>query len=217
MRVPPAAAVFDNDGLLLDTEGAWTRAEEKLFARYGSTFTADHKRQLIGTSHLLAVRTLETMLGRPGEGEALVEELQRMVIDEARTRPIEIRPGAETLLKELRTAGVPLGLASNSERAFVDLVLDRSGLAPCFDAVVAGDEVPAPKPEPDIYLEACRRLGADPTGSVALEDSPTGIAAARAAGMHVVGVPYLPGLDLTADVVAPSLDDPAVLRFLGLS
>jgi HAD superfamily hydrolase (TIGR01509 family) len=217
MRVPPAAAVFDNDGLLLDTEGAWTRAEEKLFERYGSTFTPEHKRQLIGTSHLLAVQTLEAMLGRPGEGEALVAELQGMVIEEARTGPIEIRPGAEALLKELRAAGVPLGLASNSERAFVDLVLGRSGLAPCFDTVVAGDEVPAPKPEPDIYLEACRRLGAEPADSVALEDSPTGIAAARAAGMRVVGVPYLPGLDLAADVVAPSLDDPAVLRFLGLS
>jgi HAD superfamily hydrolase (TIGR01509 family) len=209
--------VFDNDGLLLDTEEAWTRAEVRLFARFGKTFTAAHKRELIGTSHVLAAARLEAMLGQPaGTGPALVEELQETVLEEGRAG-VAARPGAVALLDALGAAGVPLALASNSQRVFVDLVLGGAGLADRFDAVVAGDEVPTPKPAPDIYLEACRRLGTAPAATVALEDSPTGIAAARAAGLRIVGVPYLPDLELDADLVADRLDAPEVLSFLGVS
>lgn len=217
MPAPPAAAVFDNDGLLLDTEDAWTRAEIRLFARFGHAFTPAHKRELIGTSHVLAAARLEAMLGQPaGTGPGLVEELQAMVIEEGRAG-VAARPGATELLDALGAAGIALGLASNSQRAFVDLVLEGAGLAERFAVVVAGDEVPAPKPAPDIYLEACYRLGTAPAEAVALEDSPTGIAAARAAGLRIVGVPYLPDLSLAADVVADRLDAPEVLTFLGLA
>jgi beta-phosphoglucomutase-like phosphatase (HAD superfamily) len=86
-----------------------------------------------------------------------------------------------------------------------------------FAITVAGDEVPNPKPAPDIYLEACRRLGADPAASVGLEDSPTGAAAAKAAGLTVIGVPYLPEIKVPmADVVAGSLADDLVLATVGL-
>lgn len=211
----PAAAVFDNDGLLLDTEEAWTRAETKLFASHGSVFTMDHKRDLLGSSHLLAASKLETMLDRPGDGLALLDELQALVMDEA-AAGVEPRPGAVELVDALRAAAVPVGLASNSLRAFVDLVVGGCGLLDRFDAIVTGDEVANPKPAPDIYLEACRRLGVAPIAAVALEDSPTGIAAAQAAGMRVIGVPYLPGLELDADVVAPSLAHATVSAALGL-
>ena len=75
---PPQAVVFDNDGLLLDTETAWTRAEEALFAPHGGTFTMEHKRDLIGSSHTVAAGKLEVMLGRPGEGLALMDELHEL-------------------------------------------------------------------------------------------------------------------------------------------
>lgn len=212
----PAAAVFDNDGLLLDTEEAWTRAERRLFAAHGQVFTTDHKRDLIGSSHAIAAAKLEGMLGLPGQGDALLDDLVRMVHEEAAAEPVPPRPGAVALLDALDAAGVPLGLASNSVRTFVDLVLERAGVAGRFAVVVAGDEVAHPKPAPDLYLAACRALGADPAASVALEDSPTGVAAARAAGMRVIGVPYLDGITLDADVVAPRLDHPEVLAALGL-
>lgn len=212
----PAAAVFDNDGLLLDTEEAWTRAEVRLFATHGRTFTMAHKRELIGSSHLVAARKLEAMLDLPhGAGEALVVELKAMVRQEA-ANGVAPRPGAVALLDALGGAGVPIGLASNSERVFVDLVLGGAGLADRFAVTVAGDEVAVPKPAPDLYLEACRRLGVDPSACVALEDSPTGITAARAAGLTVIGVPYLPDLDLDAHVVATSLGDDVVYETLGL-
>jgi HAD superfamily hydrolase (TIGR01509 family) len=214
--VLPAAAVFDNDGLLLDTEEAWTRAEVRLFEAHGSTFTIAHKRDLIGSSHLVAAGKLEAMLAQPGRGGELIDELQAMVLEEGRAG-VAPRPGAAQLLADLAAAGVPLALASNSLRPFVDLVLGSSGLADRFAVVVSGDDVERPKPAPDLYLLACERLGVDPTAAVALEDSPTGVAAGRAAGMTVIGVPYFADMALDADVVATSLADPAVYEALGLA
>jgi HAD superfamily hydrolase (TIGR01509 family) len=112
---------------------------------------------------------------------------------------------------------MPLAVASNSPRVLVDLALASSGLADAFAAVVCGDEVEDLKPAPDIYLEAALRLGARPEETVALEDSPTGVAAARAAGMYVVGVPSVAGVALEADLVTDSLADAAVRRALGLA
>ena len=217
MPALPAAAVFDNDGLLLDTEEAWTRAEVRLFTAHGSVFTPAHKRDLIGSSHLVAAAKLGSMLALDGQGEALLDELQHLVMEEAAAGVVAPCPGAVGLLDALATAGVPLGLASNSTRAFIELVTASAGVADRFDVIVTGDDVTRPKPAPDIYLEACRRLGVAPTGAVALEDSPTGVAAARAAAMTVIGVPYLDDLSLDADVVARSLADAEVYAALGLS
>lgn len=213
---PPDAVVFDNDGLLLDTEEAWTRAERELFRRHGATFTMDHKRDLIGSSHTIAAGKLEVMLEQPGEGIQLMDELHALVMVEA-AHDVDPRPGAVALVDALTAAGIPIAVASNSPRAFLDLVLETSGMASRFAVTVAGDEVPRPKPWPDIYLEACRRLHADPTRAVGLEDSPTGAEAAKAAGLTVIGVPYLPDLEIPpADLVAASLADAAVLEAVGL-
>ncbi|HWH95990.1 MAG TPA: HAD family phosphatase [Baekduia sp.] len=212
----PAAIVFDNDGLLLDTETAWTRAETELFRRRGAIFTFEHKRDLIGSSHAIAAAKIEAMLGRPGEGEALMEELHALVMAEAE-HDVEPRPGAVELVDALLEAGIPIAVASNSSRAFLDLVLRAAGVADRFAVTVAGDEVPNPKPAPDIYLEACRRLGVEPARSVGIEDSPTGAAAAKAAGLTVVGVPYLDEIEIPqADVLAGSLADAIVLETVGL-
>jgi HAD superfamily hydrolase (TIGR01509 family) len=212
----PAAVVFDNDGLLLDTEEAWTRAEVTLFDRHGGVFTHEHKRDLIGSSHNVAAGKLEAMLGMPGRGLELMAELHDLVMEEA-LRDVEPRPGAPELVAALREAGIPVGVASNSPRDFLDRVLATGGMAGRFDVTVAGDEVARPKPEPDIYVAACAALGAEPARAVALEDSPTGAAAAKAAGMTVIGVPYLPDMEIPpADLVAGSLADPAVHEACGL-
>ena len=90
-------------------------------------------------------------------------------------------------------------------------------MAELFEVVVAADDVPEPKPSPDVYLRACELLGAEPSRSIALEDSPTGVASARAAGMFVIGIPSFPGVVLDgADLVGESLADPLVRRALGL-
>jgi HAD superfamily hydrolase (TIGR01509 family) len=204
---PPAAVLFDNDGLLLNTEMLWTRAEIVLFERRGATFTMDHKRDLIGSSGPVAEAKVERMLGLPGEGPALMAELHALVMEEA-LNGVEPMPGALALLDVIT---VPVGVASNSPRSFVERTLDRAGVRDRFGCVLSADDVAHPKPAPDLYIELAHGLGADPADCVALEDSPTGVAAARAAGAFVIGIPSLEGIVLDhADLVADSLADPRV-------
>lgn len=215
-RMLPTAAIFDNDGLALDTEPAWTRAETALFARYDAVFTAEHKRILLGSSEAAAAHKLESLLDLPGSGAQLLRELQALMLAELRAGT-ETMTGLTELLGALRAAGVPVGLASNSPRELLDCALAGCGLESAFDVTVAGDEVEHPKPAPDVYLAAARALEAPAPECVALEDSPTGVAAARAAGMRVVGVPSFPGVVVQADVVAASLAEDAVWAALGLT
>ena len=211
--MPPAAALFDNDGLTLDTEQAWTRAEQALFARYGQTFTMEHKRALLGTAPAVSAAKLERMLGQPGP--ELSDQLYELAIGEVASTA-EPMPGALALLAALAQAGVPVGLVSNARRRFVEPALRAAGLDDAFGVVVTVDDVSDPKPAPDAYLAAAAALGVDPAACAVLEDSPTGIAAGRAAGALTIGVPSLPGVVLEADVIGASLEDPAVWRALGL-
>jgi HAD superfamily hydrolase (TIGR01509 family) len=209
----PAAVLFDNDGLTLDTEPAWTRAEVALFERHGSTFTPQHKRDLLGTAPVDAAINLERMLGRPGD--ELNAELYALVLEEV-AAGVEPMPGAVALLHALGVAGIPVGLVSNSRRAFVERGLRAAGLGDAFAVIVTAEEVARPKPAPDAYVAAAVALGAAPSQCAVLEDSPTGLAAGRAAGALTIGVPSFPGVTLEADVVATSLEDPAVWLALGL-
>jgi len=213
----PAAVVFDNDGLLLDTESVWTRAEQDLFERRGLDFTPAHKRELVGTSAEIAAGVLERRLGEPGRGAALIEELNELVVAELE-HGVEAMVGARELLERLKQRGTPIGLVSNSPLRFVRRSLEIAGFHEVFDVVLSAHEVAAPKPAPDPYLEACRRLGVDPGPAVvALEDSPTGVAAARAAGLTVIGIPSLEGIALEeAHHIAESLLDEVVARHLVL-
>ena len=214
----PEAVVFDNDGLLLDTESVWTRAEEDLFGRRGTAFTPADKRELVGTSAEIAGAVLERRLGEPGRAAELIEELNALVVAELE-HGVEAMIGARELLPALRLRGTPIGLVSNSPLRFVVRSLELAGFGDHFDVVLSAHEVAAPKPAPDPYLEACRRLGVEPGPAVvALEDSPTGVAAARAAGLTVIGVPSIEGIALEeAHHLAESLLDDVIARRLALA
>jgi HAD superfamily hydrolase (TIGR01509 family) len=202
------AVVFDNDGLLLETESAWTLAEERLFARFDREFTIEHKRAILGKAGPLAEQALAQLLDRPDEGPELFRELQVLALEEI-AHTAEPRPGALELLGRLRSEGMPLGLASNSTRAFVDRALATAGVSKSLFAVtLTGDEVAHEKPAPDIYLDICEALGCEPRRAAVFEDSPTGVAAAHAAGCYVIGVPSIEGVVLEqADVSVASLLD----------
>jgi HAD superfamily hydrolase (TIGR01509 family) len=212
----PTAVVFDNDGLLLDTESVWTRAEEDLFELRGTEFTPADKLELVGTSAEIAGGILERRLGEPGRAAELIEELNELVVAELE-HGVEEMLGAREVLERLR-GKVPLGLVSNSPLRFVRRSIELAGIADFFDVVLSAHEVAAPKPAPDPYLEACRRLGVEPGPDVvALEDSPTGVAAARAAGLTVIGIPSVEGVLLDeAHHLAESLLDQVVARRLAL-
>lgn len=213
----PAAVIFDNDGLLLDTESVWTRAELDLFERYGREFTPADKLELVGTSAEIAGGVLERRLGEPGRAGELIEELNALVIAELE-HGVEEMVGARDLLGALKRRGTPIGLVSNSPLAFVLRSIEIVGFHEEFDVVLSAHEVAAPKPAPDPYLEACRRLAVEPGPDVvALEDSPTGVAAARAAGLRVIGVPSLDGVELAeAHQIAESLADEVIAGQLSL-
>lgn len=213
----PRAVIFDNDGLLLDTESVWTRAEESLYARRSLEFTLARKQELVGTPAEIAGGILERDLGEPGRAAALIEELDELVMAELENG-VEAMPGARDLVALLGEAGVPRGLVSNSPRAFIERALEVAAVGDVFDVVLSAHEVAAPKPAPDPYLEACRLLGSEPGFDViVLEDSPTGVAAGVAAGLQVIGVPSVPGVELPeAHRQLPSLQDGELLRLLGL-
>ena len=204
-----SAIVFDCDGLLLDTETCWSRAEAALFADYGFGFGPQEKDLLIGRTLEAACANMAEYFGRRGSGPQLQAELIPRVEAElaAGTQPM---PGARRLL-ELLAGRVPIAVATNSPRAMLTAALSSAGIAEFFPVSIAADEVERPKPEPQLYVEAFALLGADPITGVAFEDSSTGVAAARAAGMFLITVPSQPGKDLDGDYVTDTLDDPALI------
>ena len=203
------AVIFDMDGLLLDTEGLWDRAEGELFRRHGDEWTFDDKLAVMGTSFETSARYYADRLGEPIErGPALVDEMRALMKEELE-RQVDAHPGAVELVNSLRElGGVRVGLASNSSRELVDVALRVAGLEGVFDAIVTSDDVTHAKPAPDIYLRACELLGVEPSEALALEDTAPGIAAAKAAGLTCIAVPQFAETDVSAaDRVVSSLED----------
>lgn len=118
---------------------------------------------------------------------------------------VELMPGATALVEALRAAATPIALVSNSPRGFMERALELVAMQDAFDALVSAHEVAAPKPAPDPYLEACRLLGVEPgPGVIVLEDSPTGVEAGLAAGLTVIGIPSLEGVELEGPARSPT-------------
>ena len=202
------AALFDMDGLLVDTEPSWTIAEEPLARELGGTFEPALKAAIVGTRLDVAVPIILRWYGVPDTPEQVAETsawLLRRMVELYSDRPA-VLPGVEELLAALRAEGVLLALVSSSFRVLVDAVLGH-GIGP-FDVTVAGDEVTHGKPHPEPYLAAAAALGVEPRRCVVLEDSPSGVASGEAAGCAVVAVPAVAGVQLEAHarrLVLPSL------------
>ncbi|HEY3338780.1 MAG TPA: HAD family phosphatase [Propionicimonas sp.] len=207
----PTAIVFDCDGLLVDTEPCWTVAESAVFAARGLPYGPTEKALFIGKSVPATVELMAGFFGEVGNDDAIRAEVMSTVGDVIGGQA-EPMPGALELVRAL-SGRMPIGVASNSPRVILDIALRRAGLTGAFGAVIAADEVPVPKPAPDLYLAACRLLGASPLASVAFEDTWTGAAAARAAGMLVIGVPSLDPDGFPADLVLETLEDPRLLTW----
>jgi HAD superfamily hydrolase (TIGR01509 family) len=199
------AVVFDMDGLLLDTERLWRDAEEELFTRHGITFSEADHRATLGTSELVSMRYFLDRLGLPWDRYDDVRAEYLGLVVRRFEGDVDAHPGAVELLAQL-AGRVPLAVASNSHRRLVDLALASSRVTGPFDVIVTSDEVEHPKPAPDLYLLACERLGVAPSDAIALEDSATGVLAAKAAGLACIAVPPDAEVDVsTADRVVGSL------------
>lgn len=204
------AIIFDMDGVVVDSTSLHTVAWERYLARLGVDGNGIMRRML-GKRNDQIVRDLfgsalpAAEVDRHGaEKEALYRELMAPVFER------HLVPGVREFVREAARAGVPLGLGTNAERLNVEFVLGRAGLADAFRAVVDGQQVSRPKPDPEVYLEVARQLGVPPRDCVIFEDSPGGMAAARAAGARLVAVlttlPEAPGADLAIrDFTDPQL------------
>jgi HAD superfamily hydrolase (TIGR01509 family) len=182
------AVLFDMDGTIVDTEPYWIAAEYALVAAHGGTWSDEHAHALVGNALPATGEYIREHGGVPLAAEQIVDILLDDVIKHAQAQ-MPWRPGARELLTELGRAGIPAAMVTMSYRRLADTVVEA--IAPDeFAVVVTGDEVNDGKPHPEAYLTAAARLGVDPARCVAIEDSPTGVASAEAAGCVVVAVPH---------------------------
>lgn len=186
-----AAVLFDMDGLLVDTEPIWQRAEDRVVAELGGTeWTEEDQRAVLGASLPLAGAYMRQRTGSSRSAEEVAAMIiagfhaEAALVDD----PIIIQPGAAELLRDVAGDGVPFALVSASVRSVMDLVTAHLGSLglPEFPVTVAGDEVTRGKPDPTPYLRAAELLGADIQRSVVLEDSINGVQAGWSSGAAAV-------------------------------
>jgi pseudouridine-5'-monophosphatase len=186
----PRCAIFDLDGVLLDTEPLYTTATAEVAARFGKVYDWSVKRDCIGRGTLEAARIIVDALALPLSPEALVRERDLVLVDLLARAPA--LAGAEAFSRALAARGVPLAIATSTEAPLfaIKAVGHRDWLA-IFRAAVCGDDprVARSKPAPDIFLAAAADLGAAPEDCLVFEDSPFGVEAACAAGMQVIALP----------------------------
>ena len=194
-REPIQAVIFDLDGVLVDSEPNYLESERVLFGKYGVTFTAEMKVPYIGlsTKEMLERVIVEFDLAVPLG--VLVEEKNAIYLRLA-AEHTPVNAPMRRLVELLRDHGYPLAVASGSSSAAIDVVLRHTGLDDFFDVVVSAESVPRGKPEPDLFLEAARRLSVPPAACVVVEDSGYGVTAARRAGMRCIAIPYGDGLSM---------------------
>ncbi len=190
-RVRLLGAIFDCDGLLADTETPDYDAWHTIYEEQGLHLPVELWARSIGTAKGHEANDWHAPLAErvgPGYNREATQIRKRALYHGAIGR-LTPMPGVLALLDVLDADQIPCAVASNSERAWVDTVLDITRLTGRFRAIATADEVSRPKPAPDVYLLAAQRLGVPPEQCAAFEDSPRGLAAAHAAGMFTVAVP----------------------------
>ena len=183
----PAAILFDHDGTLVDTEPVWAAAKVALASEFGGTWTEQDTLDCLGLSMQFTLdRLRERGVNLPDEeiNNLLVAKVHETLAQQ----PVEFLPGIERFLSEVREAQIPAAVVTN---ATTSVARRTANAAPegTFSVIIGNDETTHPKPNPQPYLLAAERLGVDPTQCVALEDSPSGVRSATAAGMRVIVVP----------------------------
>jgi HAD superfamily hydrolase (TIGR01509 family) len=181
------AVIFDLDGLLIDSEGAWDDVRRRYVDEHGGEWRDSATRDMMGMSSVEWSRYLHDELGVDLPPEQINREVAGEV-GELYEKRLPLLPGAVDSVERM-AARWPLGLASSSNRELIDRVLALAGVQPLFQATVSSEEVARGKPAPDVYLETARRLNAGAGACVAIEDSHNGILSAADAGMRVIAVP----------------------------
>lgn len=187
-----AAVLWDMDGTLIDSEPVWIESQIRLVAEFGGTWSHADGLTLVGTDMVVTADALQAV-GVQLPADEIILRLTREVTDSL-GRGVNWRPGAFELVAALRDASVPQAIVTTSPLFMTRVVADALPEG-AIRTIVAGEDVRRGKPDPEPYLAAARTLGVLPEACVAVEDSPTGLAAAIAAGTHAIGVPHDAVLD----------------------
>ncbi|KAJ4780857.1 Bifunctional riboflavin kinase/FMN phosphatase [Rhynchospora pubera] len=187
-----SAVIFDLDGTLLDTERATRGIMKDFLLRYGKVPDMEKEEKRLGQMHKDSAAAIVRDYELPLTPEEYTEAIMPLYRERwPQAKPV---PGVVRLLRHLHKHGVPLGLASNSVRKHIETKIShQQGWKEYFSVVLGVDDVKNGKPSPDIFLEAAKRLGVDPTSCLIIEDSPVGVRAAKASGAKVLAVPSLQG------------------------
>jgi len=188
---PPAAVIFDMDGLLVDSERLWKVAETAWLSDRGATYSEEKHAQFIGMALPEFISGIKRVYELDDDVETLTADLMRRITTmiATDTRP---QPGAQAALDFVIEHDIPHAIASSSPMQVIDATLDsQPGWAAAFPVRCSADEVERGKPAPDVYLWAAERLNVAPADCIALEDSPNGSRSAVAAGMTCFAVPDL--------------------------
>jgi len=189
---PFRAAIFDMDGTVLDTELVFRAIVFDVADELGFEMTDAVHKAMVGSSHEVTNRLLVETYGAAFP-YSLFDEKCRIIMRERMHAEVPVKAGAREILAELRGRGIPTAIATSSRNAHATAHLGTARLIEMFDTIVTRDDVVNPKPHPEPYLTAARRLGIAPADCLALEDSHSGVRAASAAGMQTVMIPDLVG------------------------
>jgi len=211
--------IFDFDGLILETEEPVYLSWEELYQEYNCRLPLDKWTSIIGTNEMEfgfdPISELENLIGKSLDREKILPERRQREIDMVMKQPV--LPGVQEYLKDAKRLGLKVGLASSSTCDWVTGHLARLGLTDYFDSIQASDDVPRTKPDPTLYLLALDGLGMKAGETVAFEDSPNGILAAKNAGLYCVAVPNVMTRNLAldnADMHLESLNEISLERLL---
>jgi HAD superfamily hydrolase (TIGR01509 family) len=205
----PAAVIFDMDGLMLDSERAIIGCLADASRELGHDLPEVLWLAMVGHSEAVCRHLLDEAVGETQRD--LILQRSHVLYDAVVAAGVPHRPGILAMLDVLQVRGIPRAVATSTRRPLALKKLEASGLLPRFDAVCTSSDVEHPKPAPDVYLLAALTLGVDPAQCLVLEDSPTGVRAALAAGMYPIQIPDLLEPDdavrALGHVILPSLDD----------
>ncbi|WP_225095833.1 HAD family phosphatase [Streptomyces sp. CoH27] len=185
------SVIFDLDGTLVDSEPNYYEASRQILAEHGvPDFTWAEHESYVGVSTLETAALWRERYGLSVPARELLAELNPRYLDLARTRT-PVFPQMRAFVELLAADGVPMAVASGSSPEAIEAILAGTGLDAYLRTAVSAEEVGHGKPAPDLFLEAARRLGADPADCVVLEDAAPGAAAAHAAGVRCIAIPYV--------------------------
>lgn len=183
--------VFDVDGVLFDTERLTQKTWRAVSAQMGWPQVGDRYLEFVGRNRTDILRQLLDIFGPEFPREQFMRTCSQLSQERMEREGVPLKPGVREVLALLGERGIPAALATSTGAERTARRMEMTGLGPCFQAIVTGDMITHSKPEPDIYLLACEKLGVAPSRTAAVEDSRSGILSAHRAGMLPVMVPDL--------------------------